>query len=122
MAAVYADDSRQLAAAWAVLEAELESHMEAEEEVILPGFGAHAPDDAAQIRLDHARIRALLSPLGVEVELHMIRAHRLALLVEALAAHALFEDTTMYPWAEAHLPAVEQRLMLTRLSRWLGTP
>jgi hypothetical protein len=26
----------------------------------------------------------------------------------------------MYPWAEAHLPEVTQRLLLTRLERWLG--
>lgn len=122
LAAAYADDSRQLAATWAELESELESHMAAEEEVILPGFGAHSPDDAAQIHLDHARIRALLTPIGIEVELHMTRAHRLDLLVDALSAHALFEDTTMYPWAEAHLPEVTQRLLLTRLERWFGVP
>jgi hypothetical protein len=122
LAAAYADDPRELAATWADLEAELESHMAAEEEAILPEFGRHAPDDAAQIHADHARIRALLTPIGVEVELHLTRAHRLSLLVDALAAHALFEDTTMYPWAEAHLPAVAQRLLLTRLARWLGTP
>lgn len=120
MAWAYADDPRELTARWCDLEAELRDHLAAEEEVILPGYAEHAPDDARRIRDDHARLDELLTPIGVEVELHEIRVERLRRLVDALEAHALFEDVTMYPWAQRNLPIVAQRLLLTRIGRWFG--
>jgi len=118
LAWAYTDDARALAGAWRELEAELSDHIAAEEEVILPGYAAHAPADAKQILDDHARIRELLTPVGVEIELHEARAARLRRLSEALDAHAMFEDATMYPWAQHNLAVVAQRLLLTRIGRW----
>lgn len=116
----YADNARELAARWCELEAELLDHIAAEEEVILPTYAAHAPDDAKRILDDHARIRELVTPVGVEVELHETRAARLRLLVEALEAHADHEDLLMYPWAQVNLSEVARRLLFTRINRWFG--
>ncbi len=119
LASAYTDNTRELIAHWCELETELIDHIAAEEEVILPGYAEHAPTNAKRILGDHARIRELLTPIGVEVELHETRAARLRLLVEALDAHALLEDTTMYPWARDNLTLVAQRLLFTRIVRWL---
>ena len=118
LAWAYADDTRELAAAWCELETELNDHLAAEEEMILPGYAAHAPEEAKQILDDHARIRELLTPIGVEVELHEARVARLRRLAEALAAHALLEDATLYPWAQRNLTAVARRVLYVRISRW----
>lgn len=120
LAWAYADDSRELTARWCELEAELLDHIAAEEEIILPSYAAHAPADAKRIQDDHARLREFVTPTGVDVELHQIRAARLRRLVEALEAHAAFEDATMYPWAQRNLPLVTQRLLFGRISRWFG--
>jgi hypothetical protein len=120
LASAYGDDSRELAAAWSELEAELLDHIAAEEEVILPAYAEHSPGDAQRILADHARIRDLVTPTGVEVELHLSRAARLRRLVNALDAHAHHEDAFMYPWAQVNLPELAQRLLVVRIGRWLG--
>lgn len=114
------DASRELVASWRELETELADHIAAEEEVILPSYAVHAPADAQRIREDHARILALLLPLGVDVELHEVHLARLRLLVEALDAHSISEDAGMYPWAAQHLALVGQRLLFARIGRWIG--
>jgi len=113
----YTDDGRALTLSWNEVEAELLDHMAAEEEVILPGYELHAPADARRVRDDHARIRALLTPIGVEVELHEIRIARLRQLVAALEAHSANEDAGMYPWAAQHVALVSQRMLYARISR-----
>jgi hypothetical protein len=116
----YTDDPRQLAAAWCELEAEIHDHLAAEEQVMLPCYAEHAPSDARRILDDHARIRELLTPMGIEIELHATRATRLRHLADALDAHALFEDATMYPWAESNVTAIARRLLFVRVGRWFG--
>ena len=116
----HTDNSRELSEGWRELEGELLDHIAAEEDVILPGYANHAPVDANLVLADHARIRALLTPIGVDVELHQICAPRLQLLVDALAAHALSEDAAMYPWAEQHISLVAERLLAARIERWFA--
>ncbi|MEO7730838.1 MAG: hemerythrin domain-containing protein [Kofleriaceae bacterium] len=113
----YTDDARALTLSWNGVEPQLLDHMAAEEEVILPSYELHAPDDARRIRDDHARIRALLTPIGVEVELHEIRLARLRQLVATLEAHSASEDAGMYPWAAQHVALVSQRMLYARISR-----
>ena len=119
LAAAYADDSRELVTCWCELETELVDHMAAEEELILPRYAAHAPAEGQRIAADHARMRELLTPMGVEVELHESRASRLRQLVDTLEAHAAFEDAGMYPWAERNLGRDTRHLLGVRIGRWL---
>jgi hemerythrin superfamily protein len=115
----FTDDARELVTSWSELEAELLDHLSAEEEVILPGYTLHAPEDARRILEDHATIRSLVTPLAVEVELHEIRLARLQRLVELLEAHSAHEDRWMYPWATHHVELAGQRLLYVRIGRWL---
>jgi hypothetical protein len=123
LAWAHTDDTRELMAAWCELEAELRDHIAAEEEVILPAYAEHAPRDAQRIRDDHGRMRELLTAMGVEIELHEARVARLRCLAEALDAHALSEEVTMYRWAQANLATVARHLLYVRIGRWFrGAP
>jgi hypothetical protein len=118
MSAAYADDPRALCERWVELETELLDHMAAEEDIVLPAYADHAPDDARAILADHVRLRDLTLALGVAIELHEITALQLAELEAALERHAAHEDAGMYPWAQLHLPEVAQHLLMARIGRW----
>jgi len=111
----YADDPRALIAGWRRFEHLVEAHFGAEEELLLPAYAHLAPAAAAAIRDDHDRIRGLMARLGVEVELHIVRADTIGELVAELRAHTLREDASLYQWA-ARLPvtwiaAIRDRLV-----------
>jgi hemerythrin-like domain-containing protein len=104
----YADDPRALCARWREFADAVEQHMIAEEAAILPLYERAAPVEANEIRLEHARLRALLRRLDVEVDLHEVRVGTIRELIESLREHARREEVQMYPWA-AHLPARAHR-------------
>lgn len=120
LGAAYADDPRGLGTAWNELESELLDHMAAEEDVILPGYATYAPEDAHRIRAEHARIRSLVTPIGVDVDLHEVHVARLRLLVDALEAHSASEDAAMYPWAAEHIVLASERLLSARIEHWVA--
>jgi Hemerythrin HHE cation binding domain len=113
----YGDDARELDAAWRRFEQRLLEHMAAEEDLILDAYARVDPDHAREIRRQHDELRALLTPLCLEVQLHVIRARTVEQLIAALRAHAAHEDRAMYPWAERNLPADTQRQLIARLER-----
>ena len=53
---------------WPGFERELTRHMDAEEIRIISGFGREHPREARMLLDDHARIRAQLTELGLELE------------------------------------------------------
>jgi iron-sulfur cluster repair protein YtfE (RIC family) len=99
----YGEDPRALCAAWARLDRELQAHLCDEESYILPEFARAHPDDARAILADHAELRRLVAAIGVDVELHAVRAPTIEELAERLQQHARREDAVMYPWAMSHL-------------------
>jgi hypothetical protein len=119
--AMHCGDPRELVDCYRAFEAGVVEHLRAEEDEILPAYGEFDPDDAAGIRNEHASIRARLYEIAVEVELHAIRAVTIEGIVEALRAHALHEDSGMYPWAEVHLPVSTRRQLSLRISQSLDT-
>lgn len=84
---------------WQRFERELTSHMELEEQEILPAFAREHLAEAQGIREEHARIRAALTEMGVELDLHCLRAERVEALIGLLRAHARREEALLYPWA-----------------------
>ena len=119
LARTYADDPHELVAQYRAFEHALLEHLAAEEELILPAYAQHDPADAQAIRDDHEAIRKALNRLGIEVELHVVRAHSVHELVDSLRAHAAREDAAMYPWAQVHLPLVTRRQLFVRVGRSL---
>lgn len=85
-----------LQATWSSFEGKLSRHMDAEEQFLLPLLEASEPAEVARIRRDHARIRNLLTELGVAVELHTVREPNITELVQLLADHAEHENGALY--------------------------
>lgn len=99
MARANVDDPLELVAAYRVFERGILDHLALEEHAMLPAYQEAAPDEARAILDDHEAIRQLLSQIGIETELHLIRADTLKALFARLRAHADRENATMYPWA-----------------------
>jgi hemerythrin HHE cation binding domain-containing protein len=92
---------------WPAFERELTRHMDAEEIRIISGFGREHPREARTLLDDHARIRAQLTELGLELETGTVallaRAH--GFMID-LREHAAREDAVLYPWAARGLDAL----------------
>jgi iron-sulfur cluster repair protein YtfE (RIC family) len=99
LSTTYEDDSRELCESWRAFERSLEAHLAAEEELLIPAFAAWTPADAERLLQDHERIRRLVAKVGLEVELHVIRAPTIEALLAELRRHAADEEALLYPWA-----------------------
>lgn len=115
----YGDDPRALILQYRAFEHATLDHLAAEEELILPAYMEHAPDEARVVWDEHAAIRQLLFRIGVEVELHIVQAATVKQLVDALQSHAAREDAAMYAWAQDHLPLSVRRQLFVRIGRSL---
>jgi len=92
---------------WQRFERELTSHMDLEEQEILPAFACDHQAEAQAIRDEHVRIRAGLTELGIDLDLHCLRAERVEDFIGLLRAHARREEALLYPWA-SHRTAERQ--------------
>ena len=111
----YADDLLELIDAYRCFERAVLDHLAAEEATVLPAYAEVAPQEAHLIRQSHAEIRQQLAAIGVEVELHIVRAQTVTRLVDLLRAHAQREEAAMYPWAQVHLPLHDKRHLFVTL-------
>jgi hemerythrin-like domain-containing protein len=96
-------DTFQLRQAWDAFERGLLGHLELEEREILPGFARDDAGGAKAILDEHAAIRTALLELGVNLDLHLLRADVVEAFVEQLRAHARREEAALYPWATRHV-------------------
>lgn len=104
---------------WSEVEQLLRDHMLAEEELIIPAFQLTDPEEADELRTQHAQIRALIDEINTHIQRNGVHRERLRRLQAALRAHAGREDAELYPWAEHHLPVVARRQLMLRISHWL---
>jgi hypothetical protein len=112
----FADDPRSLERRWRTIEARLVDHI-ALEETMLDRFARVSPEAAAAIRAQHERLLELANRVGLEVQLHVLRAGTMRALVGALRAHAVYEGRTFYPWAERALDAPAREALCAQLAR-----
>lgn len=118
-ARVYGDDPLELVARYRAFERAITSHMQLEEELILPAYSEYDPADALTIREQHAELRRQLNRLGMDVELHCARAKALERCIALLRTHAAHEDRRMYPCAQRHLPLGTKRNLFVQVARSL---
>jgi iron-sulfur cluster repair protein YtfE (RIC family) len=97
------EDPIALREAWRVFQEELLGHLADEEVQILPAFARQRPVEARALVDEHARIRARLVKLGIDLDLHCLPAERIADFIATLRAHARHEDDLLYPWAARRL-------------------
>jgi len=91
-------DAGRLQETWSKLENCLSSHLQTEEQQLLPSFLASNPDEVRSILTEHRRIRELVAELGVAVDLHTARKDAVLRLVRLLREHAPAEDRSLYGW------------------------
>jgi hypothetical protein len=91
-------DHAEMRHLWARFEKELLGHMDLEEREILPAFGRAHLAEAQGIRDEHTSIRAALIELGVDLDLHCLRAERVEAFIALIEAHARREEALLYPW------------------------
>jgi len=115
----YADEPAELIDQYRAFERAILDHLAAEEEMMLPMYAEAAAGEARALVDDHAALRRQLFQVGVEVELHCMRAQTLCVLIDQLRAHAAREDASMYPWAQAHLPLAAKRRLFVRIGHSL---
>jgi len=93
----------ELGEQWIAYEGSLLSHLDAEETFLLPGLAKHDDALAARIGDEHTKIRALLTEIGVGLQLHILREERMLELASFLREHAKMEEKPLYTWADAAL-------------------
>jgi len=96
-------DPTELRPEWSTFERALLRHLEQEEAEILPGFARDDPAGARAILAEHADIRGALLDMGVNLDLHLLRAEQVERFVGQLRAHAKREEAALYAWAERHI-------------------
>jgi hemerythrin-like domain-containing protein len=96
-------DTAELRDEWSVFERALLRHLEQEEAEVLPGFARDDAGGAREILSDHNVIRGWLLELGMNLDLHLLRAEEIERFVTQLRAHAKREETTLYAWARRHI-------------------
>jgi len=110
-------DPIEVREAWRTFERELLRHFHDEEVHILPAFTQQGPVDARTLLAEHERIRANLTRLGVDLELHSLSAERIADFVAGLRAHARREDEVLYPWAAHRLSDAARDRIRSEISK-----
>jgi hemerythrin-like domain-containing protein len=99
VAACKRGEPAELRGQWSRFERELSSHLDLEEHEILPAFARAHLAEAQGLRDEHTAIRAALTEMGVDLDLHCLRADRVEAFIQLLRAHARREDGLLYPWA-----------------------
>lgn len=109
------DDRNAMHDDYAQFENELLKHLNWEEMYALPAFEQIDPDLARRIRDDHAGFRRTLGEIGIEIDLHAIRADRFEKFADELEAHAHREEA-MYAGIGASLSDEARSALLRRQS------
>lgn len=104
-------DSGELARSWGEIEHQLYDHMMAEEHFLFPAYQREEPENAQDLRDQHARLRDQAMELGIAVELHTVHAEQIQAFVAALRYHDQREEASLYRWADRHLADHERHQM-----------
>jgi len=112
MSAGFADEARDLALRWGIVERELLEHMAAEERMVFPAYHQAAPKTAQALRDEHTSLREHALEIAVAVQLHAVRCEDLQRFVDELRAHARHEEASLYRWAEGNLDASHRHTLL----------
>jgi hemerythrin superfamily protein len=96
-------DFQQLEVEWLAFQSALLQHLEAEEKNLIPALAQDRPGEAQTLLDEHANIRARLLQLGIDLDVHCLRAERVEAFVEVLRAHAHREENIFYPWVDRQM-------------------
>lgn len=92
---------RELDADWSSFVRDIEEHLRFEEAQVFPEYSRWNPecrDLVDALSAQHAEILRLLESLGLQLQLHEIRATTIERFVELMRKHAEIENARIYPW------------------------
>lgn len=99
---------------WCELEHRLLSHMDVEEQFLLPLLALSYPAEVERARAEHVHIRGLVCSLGLAIESRSVTEPAIKELVQLLSAHSEREDRVLYRHAaERSSVAVQHRVAAT---------
>jgi hypothetical protein len=81
---------------------DVEAHFEIEERQLFPRLAEQGRDSralVAELVADHLAIRQTLEDLGLQIQIHVIRASTIDSFVSQMRKHAARENERVYPWA-----------------------
>ena len=90
-------------AVWTGFIREIEEHFRFEQEQVFPEFARRGPECREMVdtlSAQHAEILQALESMGLQIQLHEIRAPTIERLVALMRKHAEVENTHIYPWLE----------------------
>lgn len=96
-----------LQSTWSRLERRLLQHLNTEQRHLLPFLEARDPTATIETRREHARMRELVSALGVAIDLHAARKATISELRELFHSHAEREERT-YEHIQGGIPSHHQ--------------
>jgi polyisoprenoid-binding protein YceI len=111
-------DPADLGERWRSFERELLAHLATEEEDLIRLFGEVQPIEARELMAEHQQIRITATEMGIDLDLHCLRAARVQAFIDQLRAHAQREEQLLYPWATQRLgEAAAQRIRRLLVAR-----
>jgi hemerythrin superfamily protein len=96
---------------WLHFYQELLAHFAAEDSLI-PAYRSHDAEGAEVLEHEHRMLRALADDLLADFNQGMATERALARFAELFAAHARWEEATLYPWAEHGVGEAESRSVI----------
>ena len=94
---------RELDADWSPFVRDLEDHLRFEEAQVFPEYSRWGPecrDLVDALSAQHAEILRALESLGLQIQLHEIRATTIERFVDLMRKHAEIENARVYPWLD----------------------
>jgi hemerythrin len=102
-------DPRQTREAWAALERRLTSHLAFEEDSLFPLVEPRHAKELRELSREHVRIRALMTEIGLAMQLSVVRKGALEALAALLASHTAHEDANLDLWLDQMAPMDDRR-------------
>lgn len=104
-------DPSEIARSWGEIEFQLYDHMMAEEHFLFPDYQHDEPENAQDLRDQHARLRDLAVELAVALQFRTVHLAQIEAFVAALRDHEEREEASLYRWADGHLADDERHQM-----------
>jgi hemerythrin-like domain-containing protein len=99
---------------WLHFYSELVAHFEAEDSLI-PAYRSADAESAAVLEHEHRILRSLADDLTTDFNQGMATERALARFAELFAAHARWEEATLYPWSEHGVGEEQSRAVIERI-------
>jgi hemerythrin-like domain-containing protein len=115
-------DRERVATTWTEFDRDLQLHLAAEEQYLVPALLERNRRAAQAVLAEHQHFRARLTELGAGVDLHIVDLRVVRAFVDELRAHARHEDRVLYLGADEQMEEPDRTSLLQAVSLGRGAP